>query len=243
MKAVIIAAGKGTRINTDTSEVKPKPLYKAGDDYIIGHVIKHLAKGGVTHVYVIVGFMKEKMMDALGDGSQYGVKISYVVNPDIEKANGFSAYQAKGFLHEPFILCMSDHIFNPSVVRDFVNFVRGKNQSYLAVDKRISNVFDIQDATKVLADGNDAIKKIHKRLTEFNCVDTGMFYFTPEYFEALESSMGKGDYTQTGGTQELANRGKMFVWDIGDRPWMEIDNREDLAEFERKQEQLVSEDL
>lgn len=238
MKALIIAAGKGTRLRNEIDTILPKPLYRAGNDYIIGHVIKNLAKAGITHIYIVVGFMKEKMIEALGDGSRYNVKISYIVNPDIEKANGFSAYQAKGFLHEPFLLCMSDHIFRPHIVRDFVRAMQGQQRSHLAVDTRISSVFDIQDATKVLTDGNSAITKIHKRLAEFHCVDTGMFYFTPEYFEALETAMGKGDFTQTGGVQELADRGKMFMWDIGDRPWVEIDNAADLAEFERRQHEF-----
>jgi len=224
MKALIVAAGKGNRINANET---PKPLLKCFDKHIIEYVINNLKLAGVEDFYIVVGFMGEKIKEALGDGSRYGIKINYIENPEYEKANGLSVYKAKDFINEPFILSMSDHILHPKIVSDFVSFVKEKNECYLCTDKKIDSIQDIADATKVLEE-DCKITNIHKELTEFNVVDCGLFYLTPRFFSALEASQSKGDFSITGGVQELANLKKMFTFDIGDSNWIDIDTEEDL---------------
>ena len=76
MKAMILAAGLGTRMKplTDTT---PKPLLKVGGIPLIVWHIERLAHNGFTEIVINVAHLGEKMMQTLGDGSEWGVKISY----------------------------------------------------------------------------------------------------------------------------------------------------------------------
>ncbi len=222
MKALIVAAGKGQRINGDNIP-KPKPLFNCAGKYLIEHVITRLQKAGVHEIFIVVGFMKEKIIEALGDGSNYGIPITYIHNDEFDKANGLSVYKAKSHIHEPFILAMSDHIFQPEAVTQFVHAMKTQTECHLYTD--------MDDATKVFEE-NSRIKKIHKHLTDYNSIDTGMFYLTPVFFQALEQAQSQGDFSITGGVQALANQNKMFAFDIGPYRWMDIDTRKELAILE-----------
>ena len=232
MKALIVAAGKGERINVG-GEIMPKPLFKVFGKYLIEHVIDNLTKGGITEFYIVVGFMKEKIQEALGDGSKYGVSITYIANEEYERANGISVYKGKPYLHEGFILSMCDHLFDPNVVKDFLAAEKKPGYCYLCTDRKIDEIFDLEDATLVL-EKDGKIIDIHKQLTDFNTIDCGLFYLDPIFFEVLEQAQAKGDDSISGGVKMLAQQGKMLTFDIGDGKWMDIDTGEDLAEVNKR---------
>ena len=227
MKALIVAAGKGERINT-SGEVKPKPLYFCGGQYLIGHVIMRLHRAGITDFVIVVGFMGDLIQRALGDGSQFGVKIEYVQNAEFDKANGWSVFQARHLLSEPFILSMSDHVFEPEVVQRFVDFMYRNKGNYLCTDRKLDLISDMDDATKVWEEHGQIIR-IHKKLEQFNTIDCGMFCLTPDFFRALEVRQTQGDFSITGGVQQLADEKSMKTYDIQEGLWIDVDTRRELA--------------
>ncbi len=76
MKAVILAGGKGRRLRPYTT-VLPKPLMPLGDMPIIEVVLRQLAACGFDQVTVAVGYLAELMMAYCGDGSKFGLNLSY----------------------------------------------------------------------------------------------------------------------------------------------------------------------
>ncbi len=76
MKAMILAAGLGTRMRPLTDSL-PKPLLQAGGKTLIEHHLLNLAAGGITHIIINHFYLGEKIEQALGDGSAYGVRIQY----------------------------------------------------------------------------------------------------------------------------------------------------------------------
>ncbi|MGO2386506.1 MAG: N-acetylmuramate alpha-1-phosphate uridylyltransferase MurU, partial [Psychrobacter sp.] len=109
-QAMILAAGKGTRLRPLTLET-PKPLVEvAGQPLIVWH-IKALKAAGITDITVNASWLADKLMNTLGDGSQYGVKLHWSVEDDepLETAGGiFQALQSGKLKDEPFILVNSD---------------------------------------------------------------------------------------------------------------------------------------
>jgi len=109
-QAMILAAGKGTRLRPLTLET-PKPLVEvAGQPLIVWH-IRALQAAGITDITVNASWLADKLMDTLGDGSQYGVKLHWSVEDDepLETAGGiFQALQSGKLKDEPFILVNSD---------------------------------------------------------------------------------------------------------------------------------------
>ncbi len=76
MHAVILAGGRGTRLAPYTT-VLPKPLMPVGEMPILEIVIRQLAYHGIRNITLAVGYMAELLMAYCGDGSKFGVKLSY----------------------------------------------------------------------------------------------------------------------------------------------------------------------
>ncbi|AMN49914.1 N-acetylmuramate alpha-1-phosphate uridylyltransferase MurU [Psychrobacter sp. P2G3] len=109
-QAMILAAGKGTRLRPLTLET-PKPLVEVGGQPLIVWHIQALQAAGITDITINVSWLADKLMDTLGDGSQYGVTLHWSVEDDepLETAGGiFQALQMGKLRDEPFILVNSD---------------------------------------------------------------------------------------------------------------------------------------
>ena len=98
-------------------------------------------------------------------------------------------------------------------------------------------VFDIDDATKVLVDG-DRILQIGKELEDYNGVDMGIFLCSPSIFEVLKRNIEKGRYSLTEAIRELANEGKMRAFRVDDEEYFWIDV--DTPRMEKIAEKILS---
>ncbi|GAB2791269.1 nucleotidyltransferase family protein [Halomonas shantousis] len=107
MKAMILAAGLGTRMRPLTDHC-PKPLLAAGGKPLIVHHLERLAAAGIHEVVVNVSYRAEQIIEALGDGSRYGVSISWSrETTPLETAGGLR--QALPLLGDaPFLLINGD---------------------------------------------------------------------------------------------------------------------------------------
>ncbi|HDD45871.1 MAG TPA: phosphocholine cytidylyltransferase family protein [Candidatus Aenigmarchaeota archaeon] len=241
MKALIIAAGQGSRLKELTNH-KPKPLIQLLGRSLIERVILNIKQAGINEFVIVIGYLGDKIKAKLRDGKKYGVKIQYVENKEWDKENGISVLKAKEALkNENFILTMSDHVFEPRMVKELLKLGADiKNECILCVDKSLSkNYIDLDDATKVRVD-NGYILDIGKGLKEYNAIDCGVFLCTPIIFKALEKSIKNGNATLSGGIAVLAKERRMKAFDIKNIFWMDIDTPEDLknAEFMLKEKSL-----
>ncbi|ALF60454.1 N-acetylmuramate alpha-1-phosphate uridylyltransferase MurU [Psychrobacter urativorans] len=122
-QAMILAAGKGTRLRPLTLET-PKPLVEVGGQPLIVWHIKALQAAGITDITINASWLAKKLMDTLGDGSPYGVQLHWSLEDDdpLETAGGiFQALQTGKLQDEPFILVNSDvwTTFDFAPLRDY----------------------------------------------------------------------------------------------------------------------------
>ena len=155
-----------------------------------------------------------------------------IENLEYHKANGVSALAAKTELNQPFLLLMSDHIFEPKTAKALLRQPIADDEVILAVDSKIDRVFDLDDATKVRCEGNQIIE-IGKDLSRYNALDTGMFLCSPALFSRLESAKKNGDCSLSDGMRKLAQDGKLRAFDIGDGHWQDVDSPQALAHAEK----------
>jgi len=158
MKAVILAAGNGSRLRPLTSEI-PKPLVPLGGVPLIERIVLLAREAGIKEFLVVLGYLGDRLKEELGDGKKQGVKIEYVENKEWEKANGISVHKAGQVLKETFILLMGDHVFDPRTLSVFKDYKINARECVLCVDYNIDDVFDIDDATKVL-EGDGKIRRL-----------------------------------------------------------------------------------
>jgi len=110
MKALILSAGFGTRLRPITDKV-PKPLVPVLNVPVIEYNICFLKHYGITELYINLHHMPEKMKEHLGDGSRFGVKITYLFEKQILGTGG-SIASMKEHAAERFIVMNADTIFD-----------------------------------------------------------------------------------------------------------------------------------
>ncbi len=230
-KALIIAAGNGSRLKREESDEVPKPLRRVAGLSLLERIILSSKKAGISEFVIVVGYQKEKIIKSL-QRQDLGVKITFVENPEWQKSNGISVLCAKDYLKEDFVLLMSDHIFDPVTLENFKQVSLGKNRALLAVDYKISQVFDLDDATKVWVD-HEQISRIGKTISSYNAIDTGMFLLSPDVFDVLEEAKKDGNCSLSDGIQLLSGRGQMGTFDIGNGYWHDVDTPEMMKNAER----------
>jgi MurNAc alpha-1-phosphate uridylyltransferase len=107
MKAMILAAGRGERLRPLT-HATPKALVEAGGTPLIGWHLKRLAASGLREVVINVSHLADQIVEALGDGARYGVRIAWSREPEpLETAGGIA--NARRLLGAaPFLLVNGD---------------------------------------------------------------------------------------------------------------------------------------
>ncbi len=112
-KAVLLAAGKGTRMRELTNEL-PKPMIAVRGQPILRHIVDGLKAAGVTHFQIIVGYRADVVRDYFGDGSQFGIAVEYA-DQIIQDGTGRVVELAKDFAgSDPFVLSYGDILIDPA---------------------------------------------------------------------------------------------------------------------------------
>ena len=112
MKAVILAAGKGTRMGGLTDEV-PKPMLPVEGRPILEHIVTGLREAGVIEFCVITGWKAEVIESHFGDGAEFGVSISYA-RQTVQDGTGKAPELAKDFVgDDAFLLTYGDILVKP----------------------------------------------------------------------------------------------------------------------------------
>ena len=119
MKALILAAGRGERLRPLTDSV-PKPLVKLNGEEMILHHIKKLSSAGFHDIYINIDYLGDKIMDRLGDGSEWGVRLHYL---DERRSgaleSGGAVINALEFLGERFMVVSADIYSDIKYEKDF----------------------------------------------------------------------------------------------------------------------------
>ena len=113
MKAMILAAGRGERMRPLTDAV-PKPLLNAGGKPLIDYHLNALASSGVNQVVVNVAWQKQRLLDHLGDGSRFGLRVDISDEGEAALETGGGVYRALKYLgQEAFWLVNGDVYAEP----------------------------------------------------------------------------------------------------------------------------------
>jgi len=113
MKAIILAAGKGTRL--DGAAVKPKCLVEIGGQTLLQRQIESLREVNIGHIVVVVGFGADTIRD------QCDSDISFVENPQFaETSSMYSLWLAREYLADGFVVLNSDVLFHPQLLANLL---------------------------------------------------------------------------------------------------------------------------
>ena len=206
-RAVIIAAGMGSRLNGH-GRGRPKPLVKVAGVGLLKRAILTAKRAGINQFAIVIGYRGDEIRSAIANDPQIDVHIDWVENDEWTRGNGLSVLKARDFVEGRFLLMMADHLFEPRVITRMRRLLLSAGESALCVDTRLDRVQDLDDATKVVL-GGERILRIGKALDQYDAVDTGIFLCTPALFDGIERSIARGDESLSGGVRILASEGNM----------------------------------
>jgi len=110
MKAMVLAAGFGTRLRPLTNSI-PKPLLPLGPHPLLVWNLLLLRKHGITEVMMNLHYLGEQIQEVIGDGHEWGLKVSYSVEPALLGTGGGLKHVEPFFEGEPFLVINGDTIF------------------------------------------------------------------------------------------------------------------------------------
>lgn len=223
MKVVIMAGGKGTRIQSVASDI-PKPMIKIDGVPVLEHEIRNLKKQGFTDIIITISHLGNIIMDYFGDGSRFGVHIEYY-NENQPLGNAGALFKIKKKLTDDFLLLNADAIFDV----DFNRFVKyHKNCGGLVTLFTHPNSHPY-DSGLIVADENGAVKQWLAKedvrpLYYKNRVNAGLHVINPKILDMFgidEERIGsvdeKGNLIKVDLDRQLlkplAGTGKMFCYD------------------------------
>lgn len=231
MKAVIIAAGCGSRLMEKHQGI-PKSLLEISGKRIIDDIISKSSQCGIKNIIIVTGFKHYLLESGLEHYKNTDIEIDFVYNPDWRKANGISIFSAKKKIppNEEFVLLMSDHIFDRQMLQNILDTKINTDEALLAIDFKIDQIPDLDDGMKIQCtrknDNIFEISKFGKTLTEYSAIDTGMFKLNYNFFDILEETILSGKDSLSDSCNSLAKNGKMLGFDIGQCLWLDVDTPE-----------------
>lgn len=219
MKGVILAAGKGSRLYPVT-HVVAKPLLPLANRPTLHYIFDRLKEMGITDVAVVVGENEGQMREALGDGSQFGISLTYVNQPEakgLAHAVGF----AKEFVNrEPFVLYLGDAMYD----QGFADFARRFQDSGCANLNIVQPVPDPERFGVANVDGERIVRLVEKpKNPESNLAMAGLYFFGPEIWDVLPNLQpsARGEYEITDAIQTLIDEGKTVLAGVYTGKWFD----------------------
>jgi dTDP-glucose pyrophosphorylase len=207
-KAVLLAAGKGTRMKELTNEL-PKPMLEVRGKPILLHIIEGLRGAGVSDFCIVVGYRADVVRSFFGDGSQFGVRITYTTQI-VQDGTGKVVELAREFAEtDPFVLSYGDILIDPT---NYSRLVALNGSEALVSVKH--NAGEITKGGCVMVnDRFELIDLIEKPAAPAPSpwYNAGVYAFRPSIFEftARLKLSPRGEYELTDAIRELAHSGKV----------------------------------
>jgi len=230
-EAVILMAGSGSRLG-GSDKTFLKPLVPVLGRPLICYTIDALVHAGIKKANFIVGYQSGPITAAVKQLIPSELESRFIENRDWQKQNGVSVLAAANHMTSPFLLTMSDHLFDESIV-DLLLREAEPEQLNLAIDKKLDSIFDLNDAMKVRVQG-DRLIGIGKDLQDYDAIDTGFFVCPRKFFDYLRKAKRNDDCSLADGVRLMGADDQVRGIDIGAAWWQDIDTPEMLARAETR---------
>ena len=246
MKAVILAAGKGTRMGALTEEL-PKPMLPVEGKPILEHIISGIAAQGVREFCLITGWKAQIIEQHFGDGSALGLSINYA-RQEVQDGTGKAPELAKRFVgDDPFLLTYGDILVRPETYATMVErFGQGKFSGLITVTpgedvtKGAINFFDDQFCLRKIVEKPN-VEKLDELRDDGWLKDgdpmwynAGIYIFRPVVFDhtAKLQKSPRGEYELTDAIETMIDAGEPIAGAKIEGRWIDVRDPEVLKSID-----------
>ncbi|MCK9278469.1 MAG: NDP-sugar synthase [Methanoculleus sp.] len=230
MKVCIMCGGEGTRLRPLTFG-RPKPCIPIVNKPSIQHLVSHLSNLGFNDVVITLGYMSDAIEEALGDGSLFGVNVTYV-HEKTKLGTAGSVKNAQKYLEEqPFLVVGGDHVVDLNLLEFYREHLT--NDSITTI-----GLISIDDPTEygiAEIDANYQIKRFKEKPAPgeifSNLASTGMYVCDPDIFDHIPAGE-KFDFARNLFPELMAEGHVLKAW-LARGNWSDVGSPRSLREAER----------
>ncbi|MCL6578468.1 MAG: NTP transferase domain-containing protein [Candidatus Bathyarchaeota archaeon] len=234
MKAVVLAAGEGVRLQPITS-TRPKHLIKVGGKPILGHCLSAVKSCGVYEVLIVVHYMGDMIREFYGDGKKFGLKIEYAEQKGV-LGTGDAVSVAESYVKDDFVLVYGDLLFSAEAVKNVVNMYKEEKPAATMAVVPVENpesygVVELENEKTV----KRIVEKPNRNEAPTNLANAGIYVFSTEIFEKIKatSKSARGEQEVTDAVSLLAKERTVLATKISREDWIDIGRPWDLLEANR----------
>jgi len=231
MKGLILSGGKGTRLRPLTY-TSAKQLVPVANKPVLFYGIEALADAGIREIGMVVGDTQAEIRAAVGDGSAWGVTITYI-EQDAPRGLAHAVLISEAFIGgEPFVMYLGDNLLNKGITGFVEEFVREKPAAQILL-ARVPDpqMFGVAE----LADGR-VIRLVEKpREPKSDLALVGVYMFSPAVFDAVKAIRPsfRNELEITDAIQYLIDHGLEVRPHIVNGWWKDTGKLEDMLEANR----------
>ncbi len=181
MKAVILAAGEGTRLRPFTAS-EPKVMIPVANKPILQYVVASLVANGITDIVMVVGYKRTSIMNYFGNGEEFGARIDYV-NEEKQLGTAHALYQACDKVKDQFLVLPGDNVISKKTISDLLK--NKSDYSVLITRSNESSKYGVISMVNDMVD--DVVEKPEK--SPSHLISTGIYALQPKIFDYIEELM------------------------------------------------------
>ena len=229
-KAVILAAGRGTRMGELTRET-PKPLIELNGRPMLLHILDRIAAAGVSEVFIVTGYLADQLEAA---ARSHGISVTFQRQHEVN-GTAKAALLARDWVgNDPFLLTFGDILAEPAHYAGMRDDFPGADGVLAArfVDDPFQGAAIYVDADRTVA---RIIEKPPKGTSKTNWNSAGIYVFSPLLFAELERVplSERGEYEATSAIGQMIEAGKRLRMFPLDGDWLDVGRPEDLDKARR----------
>ncbi len=207
MKAVILAAGQGTRLRPVTLTM-PKPLVPVANKSLIAYAIDVLKNGGFNHIGIVVNDMNSAIPQQLGGGERLGVQLEYVVQAE-QRGLAHALSLCRDFVgDDPFCMFLGDNIFQDQMRSVLAGFEGSGDEAAIVLG-------EVSDPSRygIAEIHNNRILRVVEKPKDppSNLAIAGVYLFRKSIFDAIShiKPSWRNELEITDAIQHLISQGQM----------------------------------
>jgi UDP-N-acetylglucosamine diphosphorylase/glucosamine-1-phosphate N-acetyltransferase len=231
MKAVVLAAGEGVRLQPITA-TRPKPLIKVGGKPILEHCLDALKTCGVTAAVIVTHYMGDGIHQYFGDGEKLGLKIEYVEQAEM-LGTGNAVSVVEPCVDSDFVLVYGDLLFAPEATKAVLDSYEAEKPAAVMAVVPVEK----PESYGVVALEGKAVKRIVEKPASgeapSNLANAGLYVFSKEIFDKVRQTKAsvRGEWELTDALSLLIEDGKaVLAVEISKGDWIDIGRPWDLLE-------------
>lgn len=216
MKAVVLVAGKGTRMEPLTSDC-PKVMLQVANKPILEHILNSAIQAGIEGFVFITGYLEQQIREYFGDGSKWGVSIDYVQQKEqLGTANAIG--YAKGHVEEAFLVLNGDMLIGQEDLKALLS----RTEEAVICVKEVENPSDFG---VLEVENNKVVRIIEKpKNPPTKLANAGVYLFRESIFDFIDRTQAsvRKEFEITNSIQMLIDSGAVVGYSPLEGRWIDI---------------------